>query len=391
MNALLCLLSAQHVPNLLSVHHLKPDQLVLVESTGMKGSGAAGRFLEALALGGLDYSARCHVEPLEAEDNIEAVGQALRRAYGRFPTAHWTANVTGGTKPMSLATFEFFRALGERIIYMNANRPNVIIDVARNGSECCTYQPSIGEFLAGYGFKLQKPERSVEEAEKRAESWEAAARAIAATGGRCLQLQVDPQDRKRARSKGLELDDHLRISAPEIRRVVGRALNLRHEDEVLKGKVNRHGGRFLTGEWLEVFMWNQFRRYRDELGLWDVRLGLEVGHAETDSLNELDVAFMRNWELWVVECKTGAQEHDSGGDVLYKLEAVISQFRALRVRSVLATTSENILDDRGEIKGSVRARAAISGCRLIRGDDIAEMAKRFEDAEALKNTLSVRA
>ena len=39
-----------------------------------------------------------------------------------------------------------------------------------------------------------------------------------------------------------------------------------------------------------------------------------------------------------------AQEHDPGSDILYKVEAVTRQFRALRVKSYLATTGANVLD-----------------------------------------------
>ncbi|NMC21324.1 MAG: DUF1887 family protein, partial [Thermogutta sp.] len=72
MKVLLCLLSEQHVPNLLSVHHLRPDRLVLIETTGMQRRGTAKSFLRALQLGGLDYGDRCDVESLDAEDNLEA-------------------------------------------------------------------------------------------------------------------------------------------------------------------------------------------------------------------------------------------------------------------------------------------------------------------------------
>lgn len=78
MRVLLCLLSAQHVPNLLSVHHYQPDRLVLIESHGMQKKRAAANLLAALKLGGLDYAnqpggERSHVEPLENEDDLEAI------------------------------------------------------------------------------------------------------------------------------------------------------------------------------------------------------------------------------------------------------------------------------------------------------------------------------
>ena len=123
MKVLLCLLSDQHVPNLLSVHHYVPDQLVLVESTQMESRKVASHFLKALKLGDLDYDARHHIEPLNAEDNLAAVRRALQLAYAKFSRGEWIANLTGGTKPMSIATYEFFKALGGKLVYTNVVSP----------------------------------------------------------------------------------------------------------------------------------------------------------------------------------------------------------------------------------------------------------------------------
>ena len=52
MRTLLCLLSDQHVPNLLSVHHFQPDRLVLVESRQMRERKVGDHFLQALRWAG---------------------------------------------------------------------------------------------------------------------------------------------------------------------------------------------------------------------------------------------------------------------------------------------------------------------------------------------------
>ncbi|MGH9424941.1 MAG: hypothetical protein ACRD2L_01335, partial [Terriglobia bacterium] len=121
---MLCLLSDQPIPNLLSVHHFQPDRLVLVESEDMRRRKIAGHFLQALKLGGLDYTERADTYPLDLVDDLETVRQCLRRAYGVHSSAQWIANLTGGTKPMSIAAYEFFKAVGARLVYINATRPD---------------------------------------------------------------------------------------------------------------------------------------------------------------------------------------------------------------------------------------------------------------------------
>ncbi|MGZ3302304.1 MAG: hypothetical protein ACXWPK_15690 [Isosphaeraceae bacterium] len=73
MRTLLCLLSDQHVPNLLSVHHFQPDRLVLVESQQMQERKVGDHFLQALALGGLNYGGDRHErQPLDHTDSRQA-------------------------------------------------------------------------------------------------------------------------------------------------------------------------------------------------------------------------------------------------------------------------------------------------------------------------------
>lgn len=80
MKVMLCLLSDQSIPNLLSVHHFKPDRLVLIESADMRRRKVANHFLQTLKLGGLDYTERSEIYPLDLVDDLEAVRQCLRKA-----------------------------------------------------------------------------------------------------------------------------------------------------------------------------------------------------------------------------------------------------------------------------------------------------------------------
>ena len=90
----------------------------------------------------------------------------------------------------------------------------------------------------------------------------------------------------------------------------------------------------------------------------------------------------------MIDCKSGSQAHDPGGDVLYKIEAVIRQFRALRVQSWLATTSANVLDPQtGSAKANIATRANIYGCHLILHDQIVKLAENPDDVALLQSVL----
>lgn len=181
MKVLLCLLSDQHVPNLLSVHHFSPDRLVLIESTAMKSKQSASNFLRALGAGGLDFGSdeRCNILPLEDVNDLNAIRSCFQQAYGKYPSAKWVANVTGGMKPMSIAAYEFFKALGARVIYIDAAKPDRILGLDGGTPEQCQHDLSIREFVAGYGFEASKSDQAIRQAEERAERWWPCAKAIA--------------------------------------------------------------------------------------------------------------------------------------------------------------------------------------------------------------------
>lgn len=350
----------------------------------MHGRGVAKNFLHALQLGGLDYEGRCDVESLAAEDNLDAIRDVLRVAYEKYPSATWVANITGGTKPMSIATYEFFNAKAGNIVYTNVARPNILLDLSSSRQEKCEYKLSIDEFLAGYGFESRKKESKIQEAEARAREWAPCAKLITEYASSDDLLLLSKTDRDKARKKGWEIQPgELKTASKEVASALRDIFSLKGDPAKgdLHGKVDKYGAEFLTGGWLEVFFWDLLSRHRDALGLWDVRLGLHVGRKgdsgnkeQPASPNEYDVVFMREYGLEMVECKSGSQEHDTGSDILYKVEAVIRQFRALRVRSYLATTGSNVLDLEGNLKKSVNDRASIFNCRVITSSEIKQLA-----------------
>lgn len=259
MKVLLCLLSDQHVPNLLSVHHYKPDQLVLIESSQMKSRKVSEHFLNALKVGGMDYEGRSHIEPLDAEDDLPTMRKALRTAYGRFSASVWITNVTGGTKPMSIAAYEFYKALGGNIIYTNVSRPAQIMNLVDGTTEDCNHRLTINEFLAGYGFESRKDEKKLKEAEGRAQGWAESATLLARHASNSEILSLDESQRKKARDRGIDLPkDRFHFPCNRLQEIwLGNSANR---------KLTKYEAEFLTGGWLEVFFWKLLKQHAEPLG-----------------------------------------------------------------------------------------------------------------------------
>lgn len=401
MKILLCLLSEQHVPNLLSVHHFQPDRLVLIESDWMREKHhAADRFLAALQSGGCDLvrDVTAIVEPLAHQDSLRDVQAAVKSAFGRFPTDEWIVNVTGGTKPMSIATHEFFRTLGATLIYVDNSKPDVMNWMDGSRHETCAYRPTIKEWLLGYGFQIRKSDADIAAAEERARAWWQCARTIA--------LHASPREliawtagddgdkeRGRAREKGMDMiPDRMGelLKIPAVMAAVAETFELQLFEAGLVGRIDKYAAQFLSGEWLEAFLWGLLDRHQTELGLWDVRLGIEVIGKEGEP-NEFDVTFMRRHNLNMLECKSGAQTHDPRTEILYKVEAVMQQFKAIRVSKYLATTSADVFaKDSTELKPALKRRADFYQCSLLTFPKIQQLAMEADSPATVREILEFK-
>jgi hypothetical protein len=96
---------------------------------------------------------------------------------------------------------------------------------------------------------------------------------------------------------------------------------------------------------------------------------------------------MHDYGLSMMECKSGSQDHDPGSDILYKVEAVTRQFRALRVRSYLVTTSSNVLDKDHKLKSSLRTRSEIYNCKILTANDIVRLASESMTDDLVRSIL----
>lgn len=388
MRILLCLLSDQHVPNLMSVQHYKPDRLVLVETPRTRNRETARHFLQALEVGGLEYASRCHTYVVPVEDNLPLIRAGLQEAHSRYPTAHWIANATGGTKPMSIATYDFFKAVGGKVVYTNFSHPEILVDLDTGAAEACSHRPTVNEFVTGYGFRLVKPAADVEDAKRRAAQplWRTTANMLARDERGYDGPRLDREEWERLRKKGAELTaEQIAFPSQDLRQLwlEGAACRV----------LSKYDGEFLTGGWLEVFFYNLLSRHQEHLGIWDVALGQNIGteNVQTGVSNDIDVSFMHNHGLAMLECKSGSQGYglSSGMDTLNKIEAVAQQQGALRVRSFFATTWSDVLDKRGDVRDGLKRRADMYRCTLITRDTIRQLAA-LELADAPQSAHFVR-
>jgi hypothetical protein len=362
----------------------------------MKKNNAAENFLKALEIGGMTHfqaEDRCRILHLPDENSISAAREIFQGVTSEYPEDDWIVNITGGTKPMSIAAYDFFRDRDNATIYYVSLKNQEALNFSGGIPLKLDHKVTIREFLAGYGFSLTD-ESDIKEGEARAEQWFDASVYLVANYNNPMvkdflkKISTISRDTKRnGRKKGLDIQDSDGLNLED--RVLLEYLlkifpSIKVNGNSIVGKLTVHEVCFLTGGWLEVFVWFLLFRHSDKLGIWDVHLGLEVGKKDssttkTKSPNELDVAFMQDQSLYSIECKTGEQKHDKNGDnALYKVEAIKKNFGAIKVKSCLATTSENVIDKKtGKIKEQLATRADIYKCNIVLREQLQKIAKKY--------------
>lgn len=350
MKTLVCLISAQHIPNLLTVKAVKPDNLILLVTKGMKRN--ASWFLNALSAGGMDFTKKHDVIEIEKENSVDAVTSSLQHAYRTQPGDEWIINVTGGTKPMSIGAYGFAKEKGLKALYIVERDQDKAIDLSGGTPVALNHHYiSTAEFLAGYGLDIRNA-KDLDKQNTLAWTWQGLAAMLTehhkdADIQEFLGTLQNLKETKKLKSRrawekeGLFLtgEEQLWVRNDAIRARICQQFHVKESGTILTGHLERPAVEFLTGKWLEYFVYGllvPFISYSLEC----LQVGLTAGQPGPGESNEFDVSFMAEQSLCIVECKTGAQKQDSKGDaVLYKMEAIKAGLGAIRVKAFLATTS----------------------------------------------------
>jgi hypothetical protein len=386
MTTLVCLISNQHVPNLLTVKTIRPDNLVLLVTAGMKNN--ADWFLRALAAGGLDYSQKTNIINIHKENSIAETISALNAACKEWPNGEWIVNVTGGTKPMSIGAYEFAKEKRIKALYIVESDQYTAADLLQGDYVHLRDQHvSAFEFLEGYGYGIRNANDLVQQNQRASALVDLAVLLTAHHKNENVRkvlsrLQYLKEEKKQTSGRkwereGLILtgEERLWIDNSALRERVCSAFGLQDSGRVISGHLERPAVEFLTGRWLEYFIYGLLVPFVPS-SVRCLHVGLITGQPKAGGSNEFDISFMTERTLCIVECKTGAQAHDAkGNDVLYKIEAIKAGLGALRVRAFIATTSPNIIDPRtGDTSEALKTRASTYGCTIINGEMLKEWA-----------------
>ncbi len=280
-------------------------------------------------------------------------------------------NVTGGTKPMSIAAYEVFRAADRPVFYVDAERDRVIWLYDPAGpreAEDLADRIKLGAFLQAHGVQLlgTGPSSGVP-ADRRA---------------LCDALVESMGRYGRALAKVNYLAgsaEHSLVSEP-VERADGAFWEIVDRFAGV-GCVERQGGRlrfadepsrfFVNGGWLEAHVFGLIYGLRGvRPSIQDLARGVEVAGGD-DVRNELDVAFLADNRLYVIECKTRRfdQDRHAGNAALYKLETLADVLGGERAAAMLVSYRP--------LRDAELRRAEAYRVEVVAGDDVGRLRERL--------------
>jgi hypothetical protein len=364
-----CLLSDQPVPNLTPLldHAFGARTCILAVSPSMRDR--AHDFEQAVSPAGV----RCLRFDLPDAYDIEALRESFLSLCAHHSELPLVLNVSGGTKPMAIAAYEVFRGLDKPIFYVQPYTDRLVWLFHPDGSKPChalsdriripAFLRAHGALVAGTASQAPIPKERRALCEALVRMGEAATRPLAALN----YYAQSARDTLRS--------ENIRRESPEFWDVV--------RQFEATGTVANDGNRlvfpseddrfFVNGGWLEEHVHGLLlglRAKHPELQdvARSVRIEREVGNNAVR--NEVDVMFLANNRLHIVECKTkrfsaGPDDVDgetSGADLLYKVNSLRDILGGLTTRAlVVSFRGLTASDDR---------RAADLEVTLCSGDEV---------------------
>jgi hypothetical protein len=260
-------------------------------------------------------------------------------------------NVSGGTRPMSIAAYEIFCEFGKPVFYVHPETDHVTWMHRRDWpSFDLADQIKLPAFLCAHGAELSRqgsrsgvPARLRDLTDDLVGHAEILAQPLATLNWLAQQAQSDlrspPLSAAQQRWQELRILIE-RFAAEDVCDLQGGRLQFKDEEARF----------FVNGGWLETHTFASAYGLRKEIrSLQDVGRSVEIIRDSRGRpvKNEIDVAFLANNRLYIIECKTKrfirpdeqpAGDFDTpGADTLYKLDTLKSLLDGVRTRVMLVS------------------------------------------------------
>ncbi len=354
-NVLISLVSEQTVPNLELIKEFRDltNYYLFVHS-----SQTVNQLQWIIKAGNIDSYDSMEVNPFDIADIEDKL-----KSY-QFSDNQYFLNITGGTKVMILVFQEFFKNLGAKIFYVTGqnNEYLKVFPVIGNRKFKLNSRLTLEEYLIVYGFNIKKgkPLKDHKQSQILLKFF---------LNNKMTDFFTQTEKIRKNRGKVLSYKND-----PELNQFVKESGFIPNED----GKINKKETKYLSGDWLEEYI---YYKVKDELALEDDEIGTGYHLKKQDTSNEIDILFVYQHRLFIIECKTSIIDYRVMPDetkrkikllpeIIYKSDALRSKF-GLFANTSIFTLEEIKNDDGTPIKGyeSHFDRADLSKIKIISKKD----------------------
>ncbi len=344
MKTIVNLVSKQTLPNYLFVKQMyeEGDKVIWIVSSSMQNT------MQCLATTFQRKDVKIVLQEGE-EENRQTIQQILKENIDI--NENFIVNLTGGTKFMAIAIYNFFKenCLNASFFYIHWPK-NIITDIQTQQTIELTSKVSIQEYFSLYNMKFhngRKPYLPFEKAKDMFYKMNDIREKYHNELSELMALK-EKNKFKNNKSKPRPYSD---INEINLKDGIGGDKSTRAErienfieqkglpKKCEKGFISGEDMVYLTGEWLEdlVYYITEKEENPDEImcGIKPMRNGHKY------SGNELDVVYIKDNKLYIRECKTNWEKGKMFNEIVYKAVAIKSLF-GLSVKSSVYAYRENL-------------------------------------------------
>lgn len=243
-------------------------------------------------------------------------------------------NITGGTKIMSLAVYDYFHELGAKIYYVVQKNMEYVKLFPKSKNKVFKIESdiSVKEYLAAYGFSVVQDDSQLHTADTTENVFN------------FFKPYFEPNAPENPYIHVIgELQSHRNKNSIATSIIPGLQTMLDKMNFVpdKQGVLTKNDIVYLTGGWFEEFVHNKVKK---EFNLSDDKISTGLNISKNGVPNELDVVFTFENNIYVIECKTSVYYFENGkkkttiGDFVYKSDSLQSEL-GLNPVSAIATLS----------------------------------------------------
>lgn len=316
------LISDQTIPNILFIKEKGyADFYYFITTEIMEKKSIVSNIIKALNL------------PVEKIKKIEVIEDSVKDIDDKLVT-HLTfedddellVNITGGTKIMSLAVYNFFTRSGSGDIFyipIGKNEIKHIFPLRKNRVSEITNRVNLLEYLTAYGVKVKDSSfQSKNTLLKTKEETSNLFKSFLSDRDKMFKAAETIRNAKLRGKKIVKENQPDFFEVANIFNEVG--VNWVNENEISKDET-----KYITGEWFEEYV---YPRIKEWLGKGDEEIALGLQLLKNDTPNEYDIMFTHNNALYVIECKTDVSDNEEGKisylftNTLYKAATLKKEF-----------------------------------------------------------------